>query len=752
MNRLMRYMLVIGIGIISILLFLLASASENSNLFDQHYPLLLGLNTAVTIILLGFVIWLLIRLMRDYRRKRFGHKLLARLVFLFGLIGILPGVAIYLVSMQFVSHSIESWFNVKTEAALESGITLSKNALDSSLNDLFNRSKNIAQELSDLTDAGRLNYINHLHDPNMEISIVSGSGQIITSAGTNFSSLVPQPPSANMLKQAKMTRGYTAVESDDLSMNPNDESDWNTNLRLHIVVMIPQSSKTNVLNTDTLFLQVLQPVPEYLAHNADTLRQTYTDYQQRFASRTGLRKIYLVTLTLTLLLAIFSALACAFFISRALAKPLLLLAAGTKAVAEGNLSPKPIVSSNDELGTLTQSFNMMTKQLLDARTAVDKNREQLEHAKAYLESILANMSAGVIVLDRNFRIVSSNDSVERILNYDFNQDIGRVINTIATQEFFAEVIIKAFAEQQAQMNNQNKTSDNIHWQQQVEFPLPAELTNHYENEGLILLMRGSQLPVESGIGYIVVFDNITDVISAQRAAAWGEVVRRLAHEIKNPLTPIQLSAERLQMRLENKLEPADAAILNKSTTTIVNQVASMKNMVDDFRNYAKLPPAKLEPLDLNELIAEILHLYISGNDHDMIHQHLSPDLPQILGDATQLRQVLHNLLQNAQDAVLDGKNTAPHIDVSTETVPYQGTNGIVSTAVRLSITDNGPGFSSKLLTRAFEPYITTKPRGTGLGLPMVKKIIEEHGGRIDLQNRTDSQGAKILILLTKLAS
>lgn len=750
MNRTVRYMLVIGIGIISILLFLLSSASENSNLFDQHYPLLLGLNTAVTFILLGFVIWLLIRLLRDYRRKRFGHKLLARLVFLFGLIGILPGVAIYLVSMQFVSHSIESWFNVKTEAALESGITLSKNALDSSLNDLFNRAKGMAQELSDLSDAGRLNYINHLRDPNIEISIVNGSGQIITSAGTNFNSLIPQPPSSHMLKQAKMTRGFSAVESDDLSMD--NSTDWNTNLRLHVVVMIPQPAQTNILNTDTLFLQILQPVPEYLAHNADTLRQTYTDYQQRFASRTGLRKIYLVTLTLTLLLAIFSALACAFFISRALAKPLLLLAAGTKAVAEGNLSPKPIVSTNDELGTLTQSFNTMTKQLLDARIAVDNNREQLEHAKAYLESILANMSAGVIVLDKDFKVVSSNDSVTRILNYDFNQDVGHTINTIPTQEFFAEVIIKAFAEQRAQMNNHDQTTTNIHWQQQVEFPLPAELTNHYENEGLILLMRGSQLPVEDGIGYIIVFDNITDVISAQRAAAWGEVVRRLAHEIKNPLTPIQLSAERLQMRLENKLEPADAAILNKSTTTIVNQVASMKNMVDDFRNYAKLPPAKLEPLNLNELIAEILHLYVSGSDHDMIHQHLSPDLPQILGDATQLRQVLHNLLQNAQDAVLDSKNPAPHIDVSTETVPYQGANGIVSTAVRLSITDNGPGFSSKLLARAFEPYITTKPRGTGLGLPMVKKIIEEHGGRIDLQNRTESQGAKILILLTKLAS
>lgn len=751
MNRYLRYVLVIGIGIISILLFLLSSASENSALFDEHYPLLLGLNIAVTIVLLGFVLWLLAHLFKDFRRKRFGYKLLTRLVFLFGLIGILPGVAIYLVSVQFVSHSIESWFNVKTETALESGISLSKNALDASLNDLSNRARQIAQELSDLSEAGRLSYMTHLHDQNMDISIVTGTGQTMTSVGNNLYSLTPAPPTASMIKQARVSRGFATVESDD-SYSDNNTEDWNTNLRLHVVVMIPTSTKNNLFNQDALFLQVLQPVPEYLARNAETLRQTYTDYQQRSASRTGLRKIYLVTLTLTLLLAIFSALACAFLISRALVKPLLLLALGTKAVTEGNLSPKPIVSSNDELGTLTQSFNTMTKQLLEARITVDKNQAELEHAKAYLESILANMSAGVIVLDKDFHIVSSNDSVKRILNDDLGQYIGEALLQVPHQSFFAQTIMKAFADQQAQQDKTNNSTETIHWQQQVEFPLPPNVTNHYENDGLILLMRGSCLPVNNDIGYVVVFDNITDVVSAQRSVAWGEVVRRLAHEIKNPLTPIQLSAERLQMRLENKLDAADAAILHKSTATIVNQVASMKNMVDDFRNYAKLPPAKLESLDLNALIAEIHHLYTSGDDRDIMQFHLAPNLPKIMGDATQLRQVLHNLLQNAQDAVLDGNIPDPHIDITTEAVPYQGPDGTHSSAVRLSIVDNGPGFSTKLLTRAFEPYITTKPRGTGLGLPMVKKIIDEHAGRIDIQNRTTTQGAKILILLTKLAT
>ena len=250
----------------------------------------------------------------------------------------------------------------------------------------------------------------------------------------------------------------------------------------------------------------------------------------------------------------------------------------------------------------------------------------------------------------------------------------------------------------------------------------------------------------------MVFDDISDVISAQRSIAWGEVARRLAHEIKNPLTPIQLSAERLQMKLEDKLAPSDAAILGKATNTIVNQVSAMKRMVDDFRDYAKTPPATLTPLDLNALIAEILHLYESGDDRDIIQASLDKDLPLIMGDATQLRQVIHNLLQNAQDAVHDQADSerAPRIDVLTEAIRYQTSDGTRRTAVRLTIADNGPGFASKILARAFEPYVTSKPRGTGLGLAMVRKIVEEHGGRVDLHNRQDG-GAKVSVLLLRLA-
>src|SRR5450830_187060 len=755
MTRTLRYLLVVGGGVISILLFLLASASENSALFDQHYPWLLGLNALAAVALLLLVVLLLTRLYKRYRRGKFGSKLLARLVMLFALIGILPGAVIYLVSVQFVSRSIESWFDVRMEAALESGLNLGRNALDSSLTDLTSRARAMVQELADMSDSEQVTYLSRQRDQSMEITIVSASGQVLATVGGRIGVLTPTMPSATMMRQARLTRGFFVVESDD-TRPINGDMDSEANLRLHVVIAMPNSSHGLGLQSETRYLQILQPVPTYLASNAETLRLAYSEYQQRSVARSGLRKIYLVTLTLTLLLAIFGAIVSAFLIASDLAKPLLLLAEGTKAVAEGNLSPRPIVATSDELGTLTQSFNAMTRQLSDARSSVERNRAELENAKAYLESVLANMSAGVLVLDSEFNIVSVNDSVRRILGYDFSDRVGTPLHTIEGQALFAEAVIKAFSEQRAQRAaGADSAQDSLHWQQQIELGGASVQAHGKEQDStaskITLLARGSHLPVKNGVGYVVVFDDISNVISAQRSIAWGEVARRLAHEIKNPLTPIQLSAERLQMRLSGKLQPADASILERSTTTIVNQVAAMKRMVDDFRDYAKTPPAKPTALDLNGLTEEILHLYLAGDGRDVIQARLAPDLPKVMGDATQLRQVIHNLLQNAQDAVAENGDIVPRIDVVTEVIKYQGSDGSTRSAVSLSITDNGPGFGTKILASAFEPYVTSKPKGTGLGLAMVKKIVDEHGGRVDIQNRHETRGAKILILLLKLA-
>jgi nitrogen fixation/metabolism regulation signal transduction histidine kinase len=765
-QRFLRYFLIVGGAIVSILLFLLASASENSAFFDRHYPELLVLNALIAVALLALVALLLTRLYRGRKRREFGSRLMTRLVMLFALVGILPGTVIYMVSVQFVSRSIESWFDVRVESALESGLTLGRSALDASLADLTAKARSIALELSEMSESAQVTQLSRLRDQSQmqEATIVTSNGHIVAAVGGRIGTLVPDLPTAAMLRQARLTRGFAAIEGgfdfsdsgakDTLAAGTqeqrgtNGQSNAAADLRLRVVVEIPVSNADLSLQTEVRYLQLLQPVPAHLAANAEALRAAYSEYQERSLARTGLRKIYLVTLTLTLLLAIFGAIAAAFLIAGDLAQPLLVLAEGTKAVAEGNLSPRPIVATSDELGTLTQSFNTMTRQLSEARASAERNRAALSNAKAYLESVLANMSAGVMVLDSQFRLVTCNESVERILLNDFDAHIGKPLSAIDGLEPMANAITKAFSEQRAQ--SAGDVPAELHWQKQIEVPRRGGEPDG--DNDITLLARGSYLPVAGGTGYIVVFDDITDVISAQRSIAWGEVARRLAHEIKNPLTPIQLSAERLQMKLEPKLEGQDAAVLSKSTTTIVNQVAAMKRMVDDFRDYAKTPPAVLTELDLNALVEEILHLYVGGDDRAFIHASLGSNLPRVMGDATQLRQVFHNLLQNAQDAVADRSlpGDKPCIDITTEAVHYDDQDG-PRTAVRLTVADNGPGFSPKILSRAFEPYVTSKSRGTGLGLAMVKKIVDEHGGRIDIKNRSNGAGAKVAILLLKLA-
>ena len=751
MSRVLRYILVVGGAVLVILLFLLASASENSDFFEHNYSWLLGLNTVVATTLLGLVSLLLVRLASRYRQQKFGSRLMLRLVLLFALMGIVPGAIIYLVSVQFVSRSIETWFDVRVESAIESGVILGRDAIEASRDELKARAHHIALDLSDTPEASHTSTLSRLLEQGQfhEATVLTNNGRVLTSVGSKLN-LMPELPSSSVLREARLPRGYSAIEGGadtTYSKKPNGKS--NNSLRLRVVVALPATGRN--LPTDQRYLQLFQNVPAALANNAEALRKASEEYQSLSLGRVGLRKMYLGTLTLTLLLAIVAAIGSAFLIASNFAKPLLLLAQGTRAVAEGDFSPRPIVASNDELGTLTKSFNTMTRQLLDARTAVEKNRAELERAKAHLESVLGNMSAGVMVLDGQFCLVTCNQSVGRILQHDFVQHIGQPLSSIDGLTPFADAITKAFSDQSAQAKARGT---DLHWQKQIE--IPRQIGDSETDHDITLLTRGSRLPVKDGTGYILVFDDISDVISAERSIAWGEVARRLAHEIKNPLTPIQLSAERLQMKLTDKLKQPEVDLLNRATTTIVNQVAAMKRMVDDFRNYAKTPPAVLQTLDLNELVAEVLHLYIAGDERDIVHATLAADLPKIMGDATQIRQVIHNLLQNAQDAMNERKDgSKPRVNVSTEAIHYQGANGETKSAVRLTVTDNGPGFSPSILARAFEPYVTSKARGTGLGLAMVKKIIDEHGGRVELQNRhdekNDTTGATILILLLKLA-
>jgi nitrogen fixation/metabolism regulation signal transduction histidine kinase len=751
MKHALRYLLIASATTVGALLFLLAAASGDSQLFDSYYSWILGANIAVGVALLLVVLFLLGRLYGRYRRGRFGSKLMTRMVLMFALMGIVPGIVIYLVSVQFVSRSIESWFNVQVEHALESGLNLGRAALESSLKDLQLKAVGVASELSEMSDsliAVRLPRIierNQLQDT----MVINASGKVIASSDSGVSRLLPDIPPASMMSRARTMESYGMIDG---VPDGSSDSAHAERLRLRVIVEIRGDGSLFSLSGQTRYLQVMQAVPEQLAANAEALRIAYGEYQERSLARSGLRRFFLVTLTLVLLLAVFAAMVSAFLLASDFAQPLLLLAEGTKAVAEGNLSPRPIVATNDELGTLTQSFNTMTMQLADARGAVERNRRALEDAKAYLESVLANMSAGVMVFDEHWRLVTFNASSERILQLELMPFLGHSFGALLSLSAFSEPVMRAFSRLHAQSASDDQSNEGRHWQQQIEVPR-HESAGDGESE-IILLARGSHLPVGSGTGYLIVFDDISDVISGQRSIAWAEVARRLAHEIKNPLTPIQLSAERLQMKLQAKLAGDDAALLERGTNTIVNQVVAMQQMVDNFRDYAKTPPPLLQPLDLNGLITEILDLYAGGGLSDAIHANLQPNLPLVLGDATQMRQVVHNLLQNAQDAVAEirQEGAAPEIVIETEAFEYQDADNRHRVAVRLSVSDNGPGFDAKLISRAFEPYITSKPKGTGLGLAVVKKIVEEHGGRIELQNRKEKSGAKVLILLMKLAN
>ncbi|AEA62428.1 sensor histidine kinase EsaS [Burkholderia gladioli] len=747
-----------------LLLVLLAAASANTEFFDRYYSWLYTANILVALVFLLVVMSLVGMIVVRLRKGKFGTRLLAKLAVFFALVGVVPGGIIYIVSYQFVSRSIESWFDVNVETALTAGLNLGRDTLDASLSDLRSKARLMSEQLAsaDTNTNGTTLTLLRLRDQFgvQDATIVEpGHGNsgaapdlhIVAQASGNFAALIPDDmPTPLMLGQAREHGGYAAIEG-EVDGDPRARGSKGA-LRLRVVQRIPDSS-TALLQPAERYLQLTQPVSPTLARNADAVQRAYREYQEKSLGRSGLRKMYIGTLTLALFLATFIAMMIALALGNQLARPLFLLAQGTKEVAEGDYTPKRELKTRDELGFLTQSFNAMTRQLSEARLAVERNRVALEYSKAYLESILANLTAGVFVLDRQFRLSIANRGAERIFRQPFQSQTGTVLDQIAAVAEFGAMVRKAFADREAA--GQGGAEDRGHWQQQFAVVVPGE------TDPLTLLVRGTRLasalaseaadPQTSG--YVVVFDDISDVISAQRSVAWGEVARRLAHEIKNPLTPIQLSAERLQMKLADKLAPNDAEVLKRGATTIVNQVAAMKRMVDDFRDYARTPPAVLGNLQLNELVSEVLTLYGVGEGKNMIVVEQGP-LPVIRGDATQLRQVIHNLLQNAQDSVAEVAQ--PRVWLETRAVEYgdPDADGTKRIAVRLTVSDNGPGFPARILTRAFEPYVTTKAKGTGLGLATVKKIVDEHGARIDLRNRMQGEvveGAQVSILFLQLA-
>ncbi|HSW18891.1 MAG TPA: ATP-binding protein [Ramlibacter sp.] len=712
----------VGMGIV--LLFLLAQATNNRELYERNYERLFIINVLVAFLLLLVISWVALRLLSRLRRGKFGSRLLIRLAMIFALVGFVPGLLIYVVSYQFVSRSIESWFDVKVEGALDAGLSLGRSTLDVLANDLAAKTRNAAAQLADTPDAMVPVALERLRDQLSANDLVlwSASGQLVASAGQSRFLLNPDRPTPQQLRNVRNQRSTAVVEFLDEPI-PNAASQP----RIKALVLVSPSGLG--LLSETRILQSTQSLPDTLVANAIAVQEANREYQERALGREGLRRMYIGTLTLSLFLAVFGAILLAVVLGNSLARPLLLLAAGVREVAAGDLSPKPVLQGKDELGGLTRSFAQMTQQLADARAAVEKSMDQVDASRANLQTILDNLTAGVIVLDAKGLILAANPGATRILRVPVAAHEGQPLANIEGMEVFGAAVQREFDEYMTERLQHGLD----HWQQSFELNAPQPGLPS-TGSTVTLVVRGAEMPsdVTGRQTRLLVLDDISEVVSAQRAQAWGEVARRLAHEIKNPLTPIQLSAERLEMKLASKLDDAGRAMLTKSVATIVDQVDAMKRLVNEFRDYARLPAAELKPIDINALVGDVLQLYLreageaAAAAQAPVVAELDPQCPPVLGDAMQLRQVIHNLLQNAQDAT----ETSPIREVIVRT---QWTEA--SRRVRLTVLDSGPGFPENILKRAFEPYVTTKAKGTGLGLAVVKKIADEHGARIDLKNR-----------------
>ena len=698
------------------LLYMLMLATNNQALYEQDYALLFVLNMVVAALLFSAIAWIAFRLYQRWRAGRFGTRLLTKLAAIFVLVGLVPGLLIYGVSYQFVSRSIETWFDVKVEGALQAGLSLGRVTLETLAGDLSIKARTAATALNEPGQGPAELQLEKWAEQlgASDIALWSGRGQLLGSAGDSRLQLNPPAPSSIQFRLARSERSTYWIEGlDDAAATGKQAA-----VRIRVLALLSPGALD--ATGESRYLLVTRTLPPSLVANAWAVERANREYQERALGREGLKRMYIGTLTLSLFMAVFAAVLLAVVLGNQIARPLLVLTEGVSQVAAGDLRPKESMQGKDELGGLTRAFALMTQQLSDARETVQTSMGQLDAARGNVQTILDNLTAGVVVLNDDGSLRQSNPGASRILQRPMEQYQGHPLSDIAGLEIFGAEVERQFLEFRARRGEAGVD----HWQHTLEMGPPAPLMQHGQGGQTTLVLRGADLP---GHACLLVFDDISHIVTAQRLQAWGEVARRLAHEIKNPLTPIQLSAERLQRRLDGKLPEPEQQVLSKSVKTIVDQVDSMKRLVNEFRDFGRLPAAELQPLDLNALVQEVLHLYEAAETP--ITLDLDASCPPVLGDAQQLRQVIHNLLQNAQDAQ-EAQALLP-----LEPVVLRTYFSVSAGRVRLSVLDSGGGFAPGILQRAFEPYVTSKTRGTGLGLAVVKKIADEHGARIDISNR-----------------
>jgi nitrogen fixation/metabolism regulation signal transduction histidine kinase len=697
----------------AVLITVLATASANSELLTRYYTALLVGNGVIVIGLAGFVVHQIVVLLRARKAEVFGAKLTTRMMMFFAVVAVLPGAVVYGVSVRFLSSSIESFFDTRVEKALDAGLQLGRAALNQPLKELTRKAEAMAADVAESEPSEARASLTASRESSgvASAALFTSSGTLIAVATESQAIAQPATPSAMELQQVRALKSLSNVE-------PVGAAD------LQLRVIVPVAS---IAGAPFRVLLVSQPVSGSLREQTERVDAGYRDYQDLSFQRNALKRLFALTLTLLLLLALLTALSLASVFSERLAQPLARLAAGTRRVAAGDFSQQQLVRGDDELSVLAQSFNAMTTQLTDAREQDTQNRRAIETSNLYLENVLRNLNAGVLVFNDDFVLRVANAAAAVVLQARVDERVSERLSdwskTDPALALFADIIARNFS--------QSNDSD---WQREQEIMIGGNART--------LILRGSRRVVADVAARIVVFDDITEVLQAQRDTAWAEVARRLAHEIKNPLTPIQLSAERLEMKLTPRLPEAEAETLRRGTQTIVNQVTAMKNMVNDFAIYARRPrPGSLQAIDVQALLSETLELYSSYAVGLTLDWQSTDRL--VRGESTRLRQVVHNLLQNAVDACADRANGMVRIEAISREL---GSAAPGERELVIRFCDNGIGFDESVRARAFEPYVTTKTKGTGLGLAIVKKIVDEHKGRITLDNAV-SGGAVVTIIL-----
>ncbi len=701
---------VVGIGILVWVaaLALLAVTAEGSQRYGELSAWILLINILGVVVLLVLIGGRLYDFIRDWRRHVPGSRLRGRTILMFSGLAIAPLLLVFTFSVLFLTRGIDSWFHAEIRQGLSDALGLSRAALDLRMREYLDRTGHIANRLAGLSGGSLYAVLDEaMRDAGAdELIVTSAGGQTEGYSRAGMQHGLPQAPSEELLLQLRQGRPF-------VSLQPAAGGGYLIKVATHIGVGPGLQSARLLIAT--------YPVPQRLADLASTVQDAYQEYGRLSVLRVPLKQAFVLTLSLVLLMALLAAMYGALYFSERLVRPVQDLIAGTRAVAKGDFDTRLSRPSHDEIGFLVTSFNDMTKKLARAREETERSRAAVEAERAALEVILARLTSGVISLEPDLRVRVANRAAGSILGVDFAGAAGRPLAELAATN--------PLLLQLHEVLQQHVGAGETEWREQVTLKSDAGRRE--------LVCACTTLPGDAGAsaGLVLVFDEVTQLLQAQRQAAWGEVARRLAHEIRNPLTPIQLSAERMRRKLMQGLKPAEAELLDRATHTIVQQVEAMKQMVAAFSEYAKAPEMHISEFDLTALIRQVSDLYHAQEPRVAFGLSLDPRASALEADSGRIRQLLNNLLTNSLEA-LDGRDN-PVIMIETKRAGDQ---------IVLTVIDNGPGFQGGLIERAFDPYVTTKPKGTGLGLAIVRRIVEEHGGQVEVDNAPKG-GARIRITL-----